>query len=75
MVACRRGAELATGVDLRVMRALRANLKSRRDDAKLAQGVRGTSAALGCEPKMIICSFRGGALPGCQAGSLKRHKT
>jgi hypothetical protein len=32
---------------------LRAKLKSRRDDLIIAQGKRGTSAALGCVPKMI----------------------
>ena len=32
-------------------------LKSRRDDMKIAQGKRGTSAALGCGPKMFLSLF------------------
>src|SRR5260370_27931322 len=38
-------------------RAQRARLKSCRDDAKIAQGKRGTSAALGCWHKMIFFPF------------------
>ena len=43
-----------------IMRAERANLKSRRDDLRIAQGTRGTSAALGCGWKMISSFFPSG---------------
>ena len=39
------------------MRAERAQLKSCKDDKTIAQGKRGTSAALGYEPKMISLFF------------------
>ena len=39
------------------MRAERAQLKSCKDDERIAQGKRGTSAALGYEPKMISLLF------------------
>ena len=39
------------------MRAERAQLKSCQDDERIAQGKRGTSAALGYEPKMITLFF------------------
>ena len=39
------------------MRAERAQLKSCKDDERIAQGKRGTSAALGDEPKMISLFF------------------
>ena len=45
------------------MRAKRANLKSCKDDMILAQGQRGTSAALGSERKMICSPFSGFAVP------------
>jgi hypothetical protein len=38
-------------------RAERAKPKPRRDDVKIAQDKRGTSAALGYEPKMIFSLF------------------
>ena len=41
------------------MRAQRAKLKSCREDMKIAQGKRGTSAALGCGPNMNSSPFHG----------------
>ena len=50
-------ARTADGVHSPETRAERAKPKSRRDDMIIAQVKRGTSAALGCEPKMIFSLF------------------
>ena len=52
-------AAVAEGGRSATMRARRAKLKSCRDDNIVAQGQRGTSAALGSERKMICSPFSG----------------